>query len=313
MVVLLNLVLYLVSFFFIWFGSGLIIRSVNKLSYQLNISSFSFSFLILGLLTSVPEMTIGFNSVFLGDPAIFVGNLIGGSLVLFLLVIPILAILGNGIKLAHDLNRKTLLFALLVIAAPVFFTLDSQINLGEAIFLVIFYIILIFFVEKKKNFLEDVKDKIVHHEINFLKELGKIFLGAFLVIFASRVVVDKTIYFSELLNISLFIVSLLCLSIGTNLPEISLAIRSVLLKKKEVALGDYIGSAAANSLIFGVLTLIYGKTILLSNHFLQTFIFMIGGLLVFYHFTRSKNDISRQEGLILILIYLFFILFEARY
>jgi len=47
----------------------------------------------------------------------------------------------------------------------------------------------------------------------------------------------------------------LFLSVGTNLLELSITITSIWKKHKEVAFGDYLGSAAANTFLFGVLTL----------------------------------------------------------
>src|SRR4030042_5741949 len=97
---------YFLSFFVIWYGAGLIISAVDKISKKSNISKFAVSFFILGLLTSTPELAVGINSIADHDPEIFVGNLLGGIIVIFLLIVPILAIMGNGIKLAHQLNSK---------------------------------------------------------------------------------------------------------------------------------------------------------------------------------------------------------------
>lgn len=307
----LNLILFIGCFVVIWFGAGMIVSAVNKLSHHLNLSSFAISFFVLGILTSLPEASIGFNSVLKNDPEIFAGNLIGGNLVLFFLVIPILAIFGKGIKLSHELNRKNLVLALLVVATPVFFTLDSKVTKGEGLFMVIIYTVLFYFIEKKKGMMENLKDKIIHHPSHFAIDIITIIFGCILIITSSRVVVDLTIYFSEHFHISLFLISLLGLSIGTNLPELSLAARSIMAKKKDVAFGDYIGSAAANTFLFGILTLYYNKPIVLINHFGLTFLLMILGLLLFLYFARSKNEISRGEGLILLIIYALFVIFEA--
>lgn len=306
-----DIALFIASFFAIWFGAGLIVSSVENLSHRLNISSFATSFFVLGILTSIPEASVGINSILDGDPEIFVGNLIGASLVLFVLAIPILAILGNGIRLTHQLNDKKLPFALLVVAAPSFFIIDKKVTMFEGIFLIVLYFMLFYFIEKRKGFLENIKDKIIDGKTRFLEDVLKIILGATVVFISSNIIVDKTIFFSNTFGISAFLISLLVLSVGTNLPELSLAIRSVTLGKKEIALGDYLGSAAANTLIFGLLTVVNQKEIVVINHFLQTFTFMVLGLCLFFYFTRSKNDISRKEGVVLLFVYFAFILIES--
>ncbi len=310
-ILVMNIIAYFLSFFVIWWGAGLIIEVVDKISKKINLSTFAVSFFVLGILTSIPEFAVGISSIIDRDPEIFVGNLIGGNIILFLLVIPILAIFGRGIKLVHQLNTKNLLFSLLLIATPAFLIADKKFSLFEALFLIILYAILLYVVEKKKGVLEKVRDQFIGERIHLLKELAKIVFGVIFVFISSNFIVDRTIYFSHFYHLSPFVISLLFLSLGTNLPEISLAIRSVIFKKKELAFGDYIGSAAANSLLIGLLTLLNGGKVTVVNHFLNPFIFTVIGLSFFFYFTRSKNDISRIEGLILLLVYVAFLIAEV--
>jgi len=137
-----------------------------------------------------------------------------------------------------------------------------------------------------------------------------IILGIIMVLVSSNYLVEKTILFGQILRISPFVISLIVLSLGTNLPELSLAIKSVVSRKKEVAFGDYVGSAAANTSLMGGLTLLNGGEVTVVNHFIRPFIFALGGLMLFFFFSRSRNNISRQEGLILLLVYIIFLISE---
>ena len=302
--------LYILSFVAIWFGAGLIVSSVEDLSKKLNISSFAVSFFVLGILTSIPEASVGINSIIDGNPEIFVGNLIGASLVLFLLVIPLLAVFGNGIRLAHQLDGKSLLVSLAVVASPVYFILDKKVTPFEGSFLIFLYIILFYLIEKKKGLLEKIREVTSVRKTHILEDIMKIIAGSAIVFYASSMIVDKTIYFSDVFNISSYLISLLVLSIGTNMPELSLAVRAITLGKKDIALGDYVGSAAANTLFFGLLSILNRSEVNVSNHYIETFVFTILGLGLFYYFTRSKNDISRREGVILLIVYFMFVLIE---
>ncbi len=302
---------YFFSFFIIWYGAGLIITAVNEIAHKINLSSFTLSFFILGVLTSIPEFSVGVSSILDKEPEVFVGTLIGGIIVIFLLIIPILAVAGNGIKLSHELSTNNLAFALLVAIAPSFLIADKKITAYEAIFLILLYVVLICFIEKKKGLLERVKENIIDGKSNFFQEIFKVFIGIIFVFVSSKYIVMQTKYFSEILHISSFVVGLLLFAFGTNLPELSLAVRSIANKKKEVAFGDYLGSAASNTLLVGVLTLINGGQVIVVNHFLKPFIFTVSGMILFFLFSKSKNDISRQEGLILICLYFIFIISET--
>lgn len=305
-----NIVLYLISFFLIWYASGIIINALSRFAERLKLSSFAVSFFILGILTSIPEFSVGINAIIEKRPGIFIGNLLGASLILFILVIPLLAVLGNGVKMMHQLSSDHLIFALLVVAAPIFLIADNTLTRTESIFLILMYFILFYFIEKKNGLLGKTKETMKLVNKHTIEDVIEVLLASVIVFITSQYIVDQTIYFSQMFNISTFLISLIVLSLGTNLPELSLAIRSVLEGKREVALGDYLGSAAANTLLFGIFTFLNGERINVESYSYKTMIMMLFGLGLFYFFSRSKQDISKREGKILILVYITFLLVE---
>ena len=240
------------------------------------------------------------------------GNLIGASLILFILVIPLLAVFGGGVKLVHQLGENNLIFSLLVVAAPIFLIADNVLTRTEGVFLILIYIILFYFIEKKNGLMAISQEKKVFPDKkHFIEDSITVVLASIIIFITSKFIVNETIYFASFFHISEFIISLLILSIGTNLPELSLALKSIFLGKKEVALGDYLGSAAANTLLFGVFTLLNGKRVNVSVYSFRILLLTLLGLGVFYLFSRSKNEISKKEGKILLLIYLLFIVVQV--
>jgi cation:H+ antiporter len=159
--------------------------------------------------------------------------------------------------------------------------------------------------------LEKVSSSFTKYKVDIFKTFLKIGAGVVLLVLASSQVVQSTLFFGSFFTISPFFISLLIVSLGTNIPELAIIVRSVFEKKSELALADYLGSASANTLLFGLMTLMYGKTVVLPNHFVQRFVFLSLGLILFYIFARSKNTISRRESVLLLLCYLAFVLFEA--
>src|SRR3989338_3302472 len=87
----------------VWVASGLVVNGVEKFSRDTRISTFAMSFLILGVLTSLTEISVGLNAVIDEKPSVFAGNLIGGSFVILLLIVPLLAIFSGGVMLKHRL------------------------------------------------------------------------------------------------------------------------------------------------------------------------------------------------------------------
>jgi cation:H+ antiporter len=301
-----HLLIYALSFVGIWVGSGLAIRSVEQLSKTLKVSSFAVSFLVLGLFTSMSELSVGVNSIMENDPEIFVGNLIGASIVLLMLTVPLLAVVGNSIPIAREFRGFNLRGSLVVIALPVLLAMDGKLSTLDGIIAIVMFSILMLSVQTKRGVVEKMKG-IRRPSIKVGKELAKVLFGVIVIFIASKFVVDKTLYFSEILGISPFLISLLLIAIGTNVPELSLVVRSVFMRNNQVAFGDYLGSASFNTLLAGVLTLAYGKPILLTNSYRVSLVFLVVGLLLFYYFARTKNTISRLEGLLLLIVYMAFL------
>lgn len=305
-----SVLFYIVSFIAIWFGAGLIITSVDKIAHKLRLSSFAISFFILGLLTSTPEMAVSINAVLNHNPEVFVGTLLGGTVVIFLLIIPVLAILGKGVKLNHDLDTKNLIGLLAVIAAPGLVVIDHKVTNLEGLLLVISYATIFYFIQRKHGVLEDPRAEVLSLKVYTFLDLVKVAVGIGLVYVSSQFIVSQTLVFAQLLDIPAFYLSLLFLSLGTNLPELSLAVRAIVSGKKEIAFGDYLGSAAANTLLFGIFTLINDGEVFTFNSFIVTCMFIVSGLGLFYFFAQSKKDISWKEGVALLLVYMAFVLYE---
>lgn len=307
---LFNTIYFLFLLLIIWFGSGLVVNSIDKLRKKIRLSPFVVSFFILGMLTSLPELAIGINAVSEGQPEIFVGNLLGATAVIFLLIIPLLAILGNGIKLKHKLSKPSFVSILLVCLAPAFFILDKRITSLEAFALVMCYVFATYLMQDKYRMLNTKKQRILSLKKYSFLDILKILFGIILIFLASQFIVDKTLYFSEQFQIAPFYISLLALSLGTNLPELSIAIRSIISRKKEIAFGNYLGSATANTFLFGFLSILNNGEVLTVNNFIVTFGFIALGIILFYYFSNSRNDISRKEGLLLLAGYVLFCIFE---
>jgi cation:H+ antiporter len=307
---LINLILYFLSFFIIWKISGFLVKTIGGLAKLLQISSFTFSFFVLGMLTSLPEIAVGLNAIADNNPQIFVGNLIGGIIVIFLLIIPLFAVIGNGVNLNHQLTNKNLFLILTVALTPIFLAGDQQLNFYEGILLIILCLGVFYFLDKRQSLIEKIENKFQSQKTALLQNIFLVIVGIGVIFLLSHFLVEQTIYFANYLRISSFVISLIILALGTNLPELSIGLYSLFRGQKEIAFGDYLGSAIANCLILGCLTIFNRAEIVIENHILQRLLFTVLGLTMFYFFAQSKNNLSRFEGILLLFIYFLFIGFE---
>jgi cation:H+ antiporter len=308
---LVRFIFFILAFVFLSFGSNMIVTTISQFTKRVRIPPFIFSFFIVGMLTSVGEIAVAINAVSIHEPEIFVGSLLGGTLVIFSLVIPLAAILARGIHVKKHLSSRSLLYILGVIATPALFTLDHKISNPEAAILVGLYLSLFFVVRAPHGALRKV-EAVFKKERQTLREntLLRIALGGIIVFLSSRYLVEQTVVYSHHFHISAFVVSLIIIAIGMNLPEISLAFRAALskdAKTEDIAIGDFLGSAAANVLIFGVFSLINNGDVITAKSFASTFLFVIIVLGSFFLFTRGKSRLTPREGFGLAGLYILFV------
>ncbi len=283
------------------FGSRLVVNEISSLSKLLHSSVFGLSVLLLGFLTSLPELSVAITAEIDQQPQIYAGNLMGGSFLLLAGIIPLFTYLQNGLSLKKNLRGPGLFVFMLLLSSPLLAALDGVISKPEAVAMIIAYVI--FLGVTKPVSVNGVRHAHVPLRALVWKIL-KIVLAAVVIYLACTQLVAITESVAHRFGIPAFMISFLALSLGTNIPELTLALQAIFKKKSDVAFGDYVGSAAANPLMLGVFSLYHGSYVL----GIDNLIWIIGVFLlvnaVFLLFAMSKNRLSKGEALGLLTVYL---------
>ncbi len=306
----------LVTIIVIWFFGGKLVDSVSRISRKMNQSGFTTALFILGLLTSVSEISVMINSSISGTPQVSAGNVTGASIMLFLCIIPFLAIFGkNGITMKDTLPKSQLIISLITIALPPIFLFDGRASIFEGFLCLVAYATLFTIVRRTpKKIIEKVDDTvetIIHPEVSLPREIGKILLGVVVIFFAGDILVSEANTIADIFSVPKSLIGLLLLSVGTNIPELVVAIRAVTKHRSDIAFGGYVGSALTNTLSFGILVLINRGFQVTASQFIITAIILTIGLILFYIFAQSKNTLSRTEGIILLGLYVVFMAIQT--
>jgi len=312
-----HILLFALSAAVIWFLSGILIDATDRVAKRYKKPGFAVAFFVLGFLTSIGEISVAVNASIEGVPQVSAGNLMGASLVIFLLIIPLLAVLGNGVQMFRAMTPLNLALLLAIVILPALLTLDGSVTATEGLVTLLLYVALLFRIQKKRSTEETMKDALKRTERALLHtkhatyiDIGKIVVGAILIFVAGNILVEESVFFASQLSIPVSYVGLLVLSIGTNIPEIVIAIRCVLGRHKDIAFGDYMGSAVANTLIFGILALWNTSFTIEKTESFITFPLLTLGVILFFLFSRTKNNLSRKEGLIMLGLYGAFVIIQ---
>lgn len=127
-----------------------------------------------------------------------------------------------------------------------------------------------------------------------------IVVGLGVAIWASRVVVDRASALVAGTSISPFLVGLVLLALGTDLPEIANSIASSLAGHGDINVGDSIGSAVTQStLVLAILPLV-GGAVALERRDVYGVGFATVGLLVLGAFLVGDGRLDRMDGWVLV-------------
>lgn len=294
----------------IWFFAGLIIESVDKVATRFQKSGFVVAFFLLGFLTSLGEISVTVNSIIKGAPQVSAGNLVGASFVLLIFIVPLLAVAAGKVRMSKIFDGWRLAYILFVVAIPSIFLIDGSLTKAEGVASLLFLVSLFWIInkynttppakEQRAEILEEVKRPIV-------VDIGKVVVSAIVIFFSGNLLVSEAVWFADILQAPKSLVGMVLLSVGTNIPEIAIALRAVVKKRSEVAFGNYLGSATMNTLTFGLLALIAGPFTLDQGPVVVACLFTIIGFVLFYFFIKSKDVLSRKEGAVLLGVYALFL------
>ena len=117
------------------------------------------------------------------------------------------------------------------------------------------------------------------------------------------------------LSIPKIIIGMTIVSFATSAPELIVSLNATMMGYSDFALGNVLGSNIANlGLVLGIVVIIYPITI--KRRFYYTdFPLLIFSTAVFYLFIASNSEISRTEGiimLVLILLILFYLFYYQK-
>lgn len=268
----------------------------------LRISPFVIGFVVLSLASSLPEITVTLNSAADNVTGLAVGNLLGATLVLITLLVAVNAIKHGSIPFKGSFGIVQLEIAALILVAQVVVLLDGRLGFGDGLLLVFIYICYVIYIIRKGQH----KSKLERPQMQW-QLVPKTILGILGLVIASSLIVDVAVNLATVLQVRPVIVGLLILGIGTNLPEIIVALRSNDKNKEKLAAGNVIGSASVNTGTLGLLGILAPGAVNLPA-LMPVMLLLPTGLALFVYLARTGREITHREGFMLVGLYLSFII-----
>lgn len=296
-----------------------IIVALRRIAKRSNVSAFAISAILMAIGTSLPEMFMGITSALEGVPSIALGVVMGSNIINTALITGLVSLFMGRINVHGEFVKKDVFIALIAGLLPLALMADGVLGRVDGLILLFGYAAYVagFFKEKfsevikehdKESFFYKFLREINHINFDVTKEYAKLFVGLALMLFSAEQIINSAKALAMAINVPVFVVALLIVSIGTTLPELVFSIKSIKSGEPKMFFGNLLGSTIANStLIVGLTSVIHPVEIVSFSDYRNAIIAFVIIFLTFWAFIKTKHRLDRLEGLILIIMYLIFV------
>jgi cation:H+ antiporter len=293
-------------------GADWLVGSASKLAASFGIPSMVIGLTVVAFGTSAPESAIGILSAIDHTNQITLGDVIGSSIANIALIIGITSVI-SPLAVDRKLLTKELLISFII--QLVFITmalLGGVVSKIDGIILLSgFLLFLVYLMRTSKNSLVSFSEGTdTTADESRIKLIAVLIVGLVCLVFGGNVVVDTSTSIAHRLGLSEAMIGVTIVALGTSLPELVTCIVAAVRKENDIAAGNIIGSNIFNILfVLGLSSAIH--PIEISRGIYIDSAFMLFATILLFLFAFKQNRITRQKGIILVFLYLFFIAYKV--
>lgn len=243
-------------------GADQLVAGAVSIARKFKVSDFVIGAAIVGVGTSMPELTVSFIGALQGNSDIAIGNVVGSN------IFNVLGILGlTAMFFPVVVNKGEKRFEIpLCIAMSLLITLlvmlGGEMTIGrvDGVILLLGFVFFIWYSfrrGRKNSVSENASTKTTIVEKPLWIAILRVVAGLAVLIFSCDNFVDNAIVIARGWGVNDAFISLTLVACGTSLPELAASIAAAVKKNTSLALGNIIGSNIFNiSLILGLSSLV---------------------------------------------------------
>lgn len=310
-----DFILLVLGFVLLVYGADRLVDGASSLAKLFNIPNIVIGLTIVAFGTSSPELVVNVLASIEGSSDLVLGNVVGSS------IFNVLGTLGLA-ALIYPLRVKTnttwIEIPLSLLSAVVMLTMANDVfldgadhsmigrveGLGLLFFFVIFMVYNLSLVKKNPE-----ESDVSIPYLSRPKSLAFILGGLIGLVAGGNLIVDSASELARGFGISERVIALTIVSIGTSAPELATSIAAVRKRNVDIAIGNVVGSNIFNAfLILGVSATISPIRVNADSNF-DLLVNVLAGLMLFtFIFTGRKRQLERWEGVLLLMVYLFYLI-----
>ncbi|PKL36390.1 hypothetical protein CVV38_00570 [Candidatus Peregrinibacteria bacterium HGW-Peregrinibacteria-1] len=305
----LNLIIFAVSLFVVLRGTTFATKYAVGLAHSFGWSKYVVGFLVVALISILPETLISINSAIAGSPQFALGMLFSANVADLTLVFAIIiAVSGKGIKVESKILKNNWFFPMLLLL-PLILGLNGEYSRVDGAVLLIagmvFYYLV--FQDGAEEALDNVKAEI---DKDRYKNAFYLLVSMLAILVGAHFTVDAAVNFASALHVSPIIIGMFIVGLGTVIPELLFSIGAVKNNEDSLAVGDLLGTVLADAtIVVGILALVspfsFPREIIFSTGF-----FMLMAAIMLCYFMYTGKTVSRKESYVLFAFWTLFVIVE---
>jgi len=296
-------------------GAEVLVRSGTALATRLGVPPMVVGLTVVSIGTSLPELAIGIDAARSGSPALAVGNIVGTNLVNLLFILGLAALL---VPVAFE--RSTLRFDLpaMVAAALALYVLahDGVLTRRDGILLLLGGLVFTGWVLYVG--LRDPKPITTNQtpatpeprspepSSGVLRLVVGLVLGLVAIVAGAELLVEGAVKGAHALGVSEAVIGLTIVAIGTSAPELVTTVVSTIRGKRDVAIGNLMGSSVYNiAVVLAITCIVAPAGVPVQSDVLGSdFVLLVVATVVAVPVMLTGARISRVEGGLFVVAYL---------
>jgi len=299
------------SLLLIMLVSDRLIRYVLVISKALGLSEMAAGFILLSIVTSLPELSVSTVASLAGEGGLSVGNVLGSNVANLTIILGLAILIARKtITLKGQANKELVQFLFISSIIPLFIVQRG--SLGPVLGIVLLMLFAYFGVtvsRKTETTITNEKPPPQQQkEENMSFVVIKFLVGVGLIILLSKFAVDSSVDIADFVGLPPSIIGATIIGFGTSLPELATTIQALKQGLVSMALGNLLGSCITNiTLILGVSSLLSFSPVNVVAVQSIMFYVLLSSLSVWY-MVGSTERLTKKSAIFLCMIYVIFIL-----
>ncbi len=301
-------IVFMVSLFVLIKSSDYFTTSAEKIGLIFGVPSFIIGVTIVAVGTSMPELITSLIAVFKGSSEIVIGNVIGSNITNIFLVLGIAAVVDKQIKITRRIIRVDLPFLAVSSFLLAMTVWDRSFHLPDALLLLGGLVLFVLYTIKESIVRKIITEPEKHIEKEKLKMsiIVTLLVSCVFIYLGAKITIESVINLADILHVRKEIIALSAVALGTSLPELVVSITAVRKGKSEMAVGNILGSNIFNTFAVMGIPALFGALVIPQSILTFALPVLLIATLLFYLICQD-NKVTRWEGWLLLLFYIFFI------